>query len=265
MCSRHFWSLVRRGLLFRNHSINATSGRTAVELLARGPDLNGVTLSPASLIVAGQNGGATASGFHRVCGECHQHGCRKRFGKRQQMRWSKGGAHLMLQIRTRTLTAHCEGSSSGGTRTWETVASQSGKNSLLPDCPRLFGTPPLGDFHHCRYYRHQPIAVTTIGTSWDPLLSVMSTILTVVSVMVSLISTGLGEWCPLLAGRKYRVYAATSVEDSSRSTQTSSPAVLATSTTTDKIISPLLIRFAEYSPLVSKSRGQPLLTHCSNT
>ena len=27
----------------------------------------------------------------------------KRFGKRQQMRWSKGGAHLMLQARTRTL------------------------------------------------------------------------------------------------------------------------------------------------------------------
>ena len=27
----------------------------------------------------------------------------KRFGKRQQMRWSKGGAHLMLQVRTRTL------------------------------------------------------------------------------------------------------------------------------------------------------------------
>ena len=27
----------------------------------------------------------------------------KRFGKGQQMRWSKGGAHLMLQVRTRTL------------------------------------------------------------------------------------------------------------------------------------------------------------------
>ena len=27
----------------------------------------------------------------------------KRFVKRQQMRWSKGGAHLMLQTRTRTL------------------------------------------------------------------------------------------------------------------------------------------------------------------
>ncbi len=27
----------------------------------------------------------------------------KRFGKRQQMRWSKGGAHLMLQTRARTL------------------------------------------------------------------------------------------------------------------------------------------------------------------
>lgn len=27
----------------------------------------------------------------------------KRFGKRQQMRWSKHGAHLMLQTRARTL------------------------------------------------------------------------------------------------------------------------------------------------------------------
>ena len=27
----------------------------------------------------------------------------KRFGKRQQMRWSRGGAHLMLQTRTRAL------------------------------------------------------------------------------------------------------------------------------------------------------------------
>ena len=27
----------------------------------------------------------------------------KRFGKRQQMRWSKQGAHLMLQTRTRVL------------------------------------------------------------------------------------------------------------------------------------------------------------------
>ena len=27
----------------------------------------------------------------------------KRFGKKQQMRWSKHGAHLMLQTRTRTL------------------------------------------------------------------------------------------------------------------------------------------------------------------
>ena len=27
----------------------------------------------------------------------------KRFGKRQQMRWSKPGAHLMLQTRTRAL------------------------------------------------------------------------------------------------------------------------------------------------------------------
>ena len=27
----------------------------------------------------------------------------KRFGKRQQMQWSKPGAHLMLQARTRTL------------------------------------------------------------------------------------------------------------------------------------------------------------------
>ena len=33
----------------------------------------------------------------------------KRFGKRQQMRWSKGGAHLMLQARTRTLDGTLRG------------------------------------------------------------------------------------------------------------------------------------------------------------
>jgi len=32
----------------------------------------------------------------------------KRFGKRQQMRWSKQGAHLMLQTRTRTLRSKFE-------------------------------------------------------------------------------------------------------------------------------------------------------------
>ena len=33
----------------------------------------------------------------------------KRFGKRQQIRWSKGGAHLMLQARTRTLDGTLRG------------------------------------------------------------------------------------------------------------------------------------------------------------
>lgn len=33
----------------------------------------------------------------------------KRFGKRQQMRWSKQGAHLMLQTRTRTLDGTLRG------------------------------------------------------------------------------------------------------------------------------------------------------------
>ena len=33
----------------------------------------------------------------------------KRFGKRQQMRWSKGGAHLMLQVRTRALDGTLRG------------------------------------------------------------------------------------------------------------------------------------------------------------
>jgi hypothetical protein len=38
----------------------------------------------------------------------------KRFGKRQQMRWSKRGAHLMLQTRTRSSMAPCAPSSSNG-------------------------------------------------------------------------------------------------------------------------------------------------------
>jgi hypothetical protein len=33
----------------------------------------------------------------------------KRFGKRQQMQWSKGGSHLMLQSRTRTLDGTLRG------------------------------------------------------------------------------------------------------------------------------------------------------------
>ena len=33
----------------------------------------------------------------------------KRFGKRQQMQWSKPGAHLMLQVRTRTLDGTLRG------------------------------------------------------------------------------------------------------------------------------------------------------------
>ena len=40
----------------------------------------------------------------------------KRFDKRQQMRCSKGGEHLMLQARTRTLDACCGGNSSSGTQ-----------------------------------------------------------------------------------------------------------------------------------------------------
>ena len=33
----------------------------------------------------------------------------KRFGKRQQMRWSKGGAYLTLKARTRTLDGTLQG------------------------------------------------------------------------------------------------------------------------------------------------------------
>ena len=33
----------------------------------------------------------------------------KRFGKRQQMQWSKPGAHLLLQTRTRTLDGTLRG------------------------------------------------------------------------------------------------------------------------------------------------------------
>lgn len=42
----------------------------------------------------------------------------KRFSKHQQMRWSKEGAHLMLQTRTRPAMERCAESSSNGTLDW---------------------------------------------------------------------------------------------------------------------------------------------------
>ena len=68
----------------RNHSENATSGRTMIPNYAE----------------RRRYGKRVSSGFveiaiNMVVG--------KRYGKRQQMKWSKTGAHLMLQTRTRTL------------------------------------------------------------------------------------------------------------------------------------------------------------------
>ena len=72
---------------------------------------------------------------------------RMRFGKRQQMQWSKGGAHLMLQARTRTLDARCGGSSSSGTQTGGPETDRLKLNRALPDCPRFFGASFTGPIH----------------------------------------------------------------------------------------------------------------------
>jgi hypothetical protein len=45
----------------------------------------------------------------------------KRFAKRQQMQWTKRGAHLLLQMRTRHSTALSGHSSSAGIRAWQTT------------------------------------------------------------------------------------------------------------------------------------------------
>jgi len=60
----------------------------------------------------------------------------KRFGKRQQMRWSKRGAHLMLQKRTRALKTQPAPSSSNGIQ----HSNHRPKPKWPRDCPTLYGT-----------------------------------------------------------------------------------------------------------------------------
>jgi len=44
----------------------------------------------------------------------------KRFAKKQQMRWTRRGAHLLLQTRTKTLDGRCDRPSSAGIEAWLT-------------------------------------------------------------------------------------------------------------------------------------------------
>ena len=66
----------------------------------------------------------------------------KRFGKRQQMRWSRPGAHLMLQARTRALDGTAQKEVRAVVpRTSRPATRQAKTSNSLPDCPRVFGTP----------------------------------------------------------------------------------------------------------------------------
>ena len=64
----------------------------------------------------------------------------KRFAKRQQMRWSRRGAHRLLQTRTRTLTAACVRSSAAGIPTWLSIQRLRPKRLSPQDRPKLSGT-----------------------------------------------------------------------------------------------------------------------------
>jgi len=77
----------------------------------------------------------------------------KRFGKRQQMRWSKPGAHLLLQTRTRAL----DGTLRDKFEQWYPglkTGHGTGKAEQLAACPRLFGT--LLSAMHTAYHPHSP-------------------------------------------------------------------------------------------------------------
>ena len=65
----------------------------------------------------------------------------KRFGKRQQMRWSKPGRISCCRPGRAPSTARSERSSSSGIQDCRPATRQAKTSNSLPDCPRVFGTP----------------------------------------------------------------------------------------------------------------------------
>jgi len=61
----------------------------------------------------------------------------KRFAKRQQMQWTKRGAHLLLQTRRGPSTARFERCSSAGIRGWPTTTETKLLKSPRREYPRL--------------------------------------------------------------------------------------------------------------------------------
>ena len=60
----------------------------------------------------------------------------KRFAKRPQIRWSRQGAHLVLQTRTRTF----DGTLRAKFKHWHTDVKQPKKSPRAPICPKHCGT-----------------------------------------------------------------------------------------------------------------------------
>jgi hypothetical protein len=69
----------------------------------------------------------------------------KRFAKRHQMQWTKRGAHLLLQMRTRALD-----SSRAGIRAWQTTLHPAIRSTLRPE-----NTPHVVVLSH-RFLRREP-------------------------------------------------------------------------------------------------------------
>src|SRR5271165_6978330 len=74
------------------------------------PETLGLTLAEARSILAGieqtvvEQQAAEFMALQRTCSHCvHERSCKGRMVKKQQMRWTDRGAHLLLQMRTRVL------------------------------------------------------------------------------------------------------------------------------------------------------------------
>jgi hypothetical protein len=61
----------------------------------------------------------------------------KRFAKKQQMQWSKIGAHRLVQIRTRTLDGTLRETLQHGIREWRPTMPQSQRSQTRPDRPTV--------------------------------------------------------------------------------------------------------------------------------